>query len=229
MSYNIQNGKGMDNVVDYRRIADVIVSLSPDVVALQELDSMTHRSHNVDVLARLASLTGMHAVFGASIHLSGGKYGIGVLSKEEPVSWKRIPLPGREEHRSLLVVEFEDYIFCCTHFSLHEHDRLASVHIIERTVADFDKPVILAGDLNATPDSPVIEAFRRNWVILTDTGQPTFPADKPDKTIDYILGYTAKGHTFTVLQTRTADEPIASDHRPVFVDTRVCFPACRLP
>ena len=34
----------MDDVCDFQRIADVINHIHPEVVALQELDSMTHRS-----------------------------------------------------------------------------------------------------------------------------------------------------------------------------------------
>ena len=220
MSYNIQNGKGMDNEVDYQRIADVITDVRPDVVALQELDSVTNRSKGVDVLARLAGLTAMYPVYGASIPYDGGQYGIGVLSKEKPLSWKRIPLPGREEARSLLMVEFAKYIFCCTHFSLNTDDRQASVSIINQTVKDYDKPVILAGDINATPSSTVLESFRENWEILSDTARFTIPSDQPARTIDYIMGYTPKGYTYSVWQTRVLNT-LASDHLPLFADVRL--------
>ena len=221
MSYNICNAKGLDNQVDYQRIADVVADVSPDVVALQELDSVTNRSNRVDVLAQLASLTAMYSVYGASIPYDGGKYGIGVLSKQKPLSWQRIPLPGREEARSLLMVEFKDYVFCCTHFSLNKEDRQASAAIIDHAVKDLNKPVILAGDLNATPESPVLEAFKQNWNILTNVQQLTFPSDQPKETIDYILGYTAKGYTYSVWQTRVLNEPVASDHLPLFADVRL--------
>ena len=220
MSYNIRNGRGMDNAVDYQRIADVITQTAPDVVALQELDSVTNRNAGVDVLSQVASLTAMYSVYGASIPYDGGKYGIGVLSKQKPLSWKRIPLPGREEARSLLMVEYNDYILCCTHFSLNNEDRLASVDIINQAVKDYDKAVILAGDLNAAPNTPVLEAFLQSWAILSDTSKYTFPADKPERTIDYILGYTPKGYTCSVWQTRVPNT-LASDHLPLFADIRL--------
>ena len=223
MSYNIQNGKGMDNIVDYQRIADVITDVAPDVVAIQELDSVTNRSKGVDVLGRLAGLTAMYAVYGASIPYDGGKYGIGVLSKEKPISWKRIPLPGREEQRSLLLVEFKQYVIGCTHFSLTREDREASVTIIDQAVKDFDKPVFLAGDINATPDSPVLKAFQKNWQILSDTAKYTIPAGNAVRTIDYILGYTPKGHTYSVWQNRVLNT-LASDHLPLFADVRLKTP-----
>ena len=220
MSYNVRNATGMDNTVDYQRIADVITNTAPNVVALQELDSVTNRSNGVDVLSRLASLTAMYPVYGASIPYDGGKYGIGVLSKEKPVSWKRIPLPAREEARSLLMVEFKDYILCCTHFSLNADDRQASVSIINQAVESYNKPVILAGDINAIPSSPVLKAFQENWGILSDTTKFTFPSDNANRTIDYILGYTPKGYTYSVWQTHVLNT-LASDHLPLFADVRL--------
>ena len=41
LSYNVRNCKGMDNLTDYQRVADVINKIAPDVVAVQELDSVT--------------------------------------------------------------------------------------------------------------------------------------------------------------------------------------------
>ena len=220
MSYNIRNCRGMDNVVDYQRVADVITNTRPDVVALQEIDSVTNRSNGVDVLSQLAGLTAMYPIYGASIPYDGGKYGIGILSKEKPVSWKHIPLPGREEARSLLMVEFGDYILCCTHFSLNGEDRQTSVSIIDRAVKSYDKPVILAGDINAIPSSPVLKTFSENWAILSDTAKFTFPSDTARRVIDYILGYMPEDYTYSVWQTGVPNT-LASDHLPIFVDVRL--------
>ena len=50
MSYNIHNGVGIDNVTDYNRIGQMIKSHQPDIVAIQEIDSMTTRSESRYVL-----------------------------------------------------------------------------------------------------------------------------------------------------------------------------------
>ncbi|RYZ45138.1 MAG: endonuclease, partial [Chitinophagaceae bacterium] len=75
LSYNVRNGKGMDNQTDYDRTAAVIKKAGAQVVALQELDSATGRSQGVDVLFVLAQKTGMHGVYGAAIPYNGGRYG----------------------------------------------------------------------------------------------------------------------------------------------------------
>ena len=61
MSYNVRSAKGMDNVRDCRRVAKVIMEQQPDVVAVQELDSMTNRSGNKYILGEIAQYAGMHA------------------------------------------------------------------------------------------------------------------------------------------------------------------------
>ena len=135
MSYNIRNGRGMDEVTDLGRIADAICKVAPDVVAVQEVDSVTGRSGGIDVLRTLGERTLMFPTYAPAIDFDGGKYGVGMLSKEKPVSYRYIALPGREEERVLLWVEFERYIFCCTHLSLTPEDRMLSLPILRREAA----------------------------------------------------------------------------------------------
>ena len=223
LSYNVRNCQGMDGVVNYQRVADIINRIDAEVVALQELDSATQRSNGVVVLDELAKLTGMHKTYGASIDYQGGKYGIGILTKEKPLSWKRVPLPGREEPRSLLIVELENLVFGCTHFSLTEEDRLSSAYIISNSFKDYTKPVFLAGDLNASPESGVMKNIENYWNILTNTSAPTSPSNNPVKCIDYILGLKKEGNKFVTKRTIVEQEPVASDHLPVWAETEVEF------
>lgn len=215
LSYNIRNAKGLDNVTDYQRIAAVLQKSKADVIALQELDSVTQRSKNVDVLQTLASFTGLYAVYALAIDFNGGKYGVGVLSKDKPVSYRYVSLPGREEQRVLLIVEFERYLFICTHLSLTEEDRLRSAAIISREIQTSKKPVIMAGDLNDHPSSTFMQTLFEQWKPLSTVAN-TFPANQPDRCIDYIL--TRKQDPFKVKRSVVVDEPLASDHRPVLVE-----------
>ena len=50
MSYNVRNCRGMDEVVDYQRVADIMNRVDPDVIAVQELDSASVRSNGVFAL-----------------------------------------------------------------------------------------------------------------------------------------------------------------------------------
>jgi endonuclease/exonuclease/phosphatase family metal-dependent hydrolase len=213
LSYNIRNAKGMDNVTDYDRIVAVIQKQNPDIIGLQELDSVTQRSKAVDVLKVLAEKTRLYYNFSASIDYNGGKYGIGLLSKEKPLQVTRIALPGKEERRSLIIAEFKDFIVFNTHLSLTAADQLSSVQIINDQLSKYQKPVYLIGDLNSVPDSAPISELKKKWSLLSGTVN-TFPATIPDKCIDYVFGYNL---TRKVARAEVPDEPMASDHRPVLV------------
>lgn len=221
MSYNIRNGRGLDNKTDYERIANVIKTARPDVAAMQEVDRETQRNGRVDVMKRLAELAGMHMVYAQAIDYQGGGYGIGMLCKEKPLGHKQIALPGREEKRTMLAVEFKNYVACCTHLSLTKEDRLASVDLINDLVSQYGKPVILAGDFNAKPDSEFIKKLSSDWVMLSSPKDKTFPADKPRQTIDYIFGYKKNGSQYKISKYEVMDEPVASDHCPIYADLKI--------
>ena len=230
MSYNIRNTTGLDGISSSQRIADIIARENPDVVAIQEADSMTIRSQQRYVLGEIAEHAQMYAHYAPAIDFQGGKYGIGILSREEPVAVRNYALPGREEKRALLVAEFADYIFCCSHFSLTKEDRLASINIIRQIASSYDgrKPFFLAGDLNAEPSSNDIKALKKDFILLTDTLRSTFPASAPSITIDYIAAWRHGNNRFANLATEVIDEPIASDHRPLTVQLRMPLKADEL-
>lgn len=225
MSYNIHHGEGMDGKIDIERIGKLIIDINPEVVGLQEVDSVVVRSGNIDILQLLSEQTGMYATFGYSILHDGGKYGNGILTREKPLAVKKIALPGAKEARTALIVELDKYIVVNTHLSLTNEERLESVKIITDAVEIYDKPVFLMGDLNATPDSEPITFLQDKWQILSNPKQPTSPSVNPRSTIDYILGYTVKGETYAKYRAHVIDEQVASDHRPLFVDIRLKTPA----
>ena len=228
MSYNIKNANGMDNVCNFQRIANVINNTSPDVVAIQEVDSMTNRSGQKYVLGEIAERTQMHGYFAPAIDYDGGKYGIGLLTKQVPLRLQSLPLPGREEARTLILAEFTDYIYCCTHMSLPEEDRMKSLELVKAFTSSSTKPLFLAGDMNAEPESGFIKELQKDFQILSNPKQHTFPAPDPKETIDYIamLKQNAKG--FAVISAKVINEPMASDHRPILVELRTAEKADKI-
>ncbi len=219
MSYNVRNCTGLDGQNSCERIAAIITRENVEAIALQELDSMTRRYPGQDMLKNLAELTGMHPTFGASIDFMGGKYGVGILTKQKPLSWKRIPLPCRSEPRSLLVVELEDYYFCSTHLSLHADNRLESAEIISEELSKLDKPVIIAGDFNATPDEESIQRLTTSFHFASSAEKYTFPADKPDIEIDYIGIAHAQAKDIATTA-YVVNAPVESDHRPLVSEVK---------
>lgn len=228
MTYNIKNATGMDDVRDFQRIANVINNASPDVVAVQEVDSVTNRSHQKYVLGEIAERTQMHAYFAPAIDYDGGKYGIGLLAKQAPLRWQTFALPGREEARALILAEFEDFIYCCTHLSLTEEDRMKSLDILKGLTASYKKPFFLAGDMNAEPKSAFIKELQKDFQILTNPKQPTFPAPTPKETLDYIVVSKQNANGFAAISAQVLNEPMASDHRPLVLELRTAEKADKI-
>lgn len=226
MSYNIRIGVGTDVsprgltaiVPDLERTAEVIKRIDPDFVGLQEVDSVAQRSDWVDQAGELGRMTGMHPIFAPAIERSEGLYGIAALVKELPQDIRNIQLPGEEELRTFLVLEYEDYILCNTHFSLRKPSRKESIEIIRETLKEYDKPAIITGDFNMRPGSEECKLMEGDWMILSDSTKVTFPANNPRVTLDYIWGL--KGFEYEVLEYVVENEPIASDHLPIYVDVR---------
>ncbi len=215
MSYNVRNALGMDKKTDYERVANVIKAANPDIVAVQELDSNTRRSGNKYVLQEVGSRCGYHYSYFPAIEFDGGKYGVGILSKEIPVKLTNVPLPGREENRTLGIAEFKKYVLFVVHLSLTEADRDASVNIIREQSKKITKPIFLAGDFNSEPGSNAINLFKKTgWKLLSGEAF-TFPSNKPDICIDYIFARNGK---YTVTATHVVNDSMASDHRPVVID-----------
>lgn len=221
LSYNVRNCKGLDNITDYKRVGDIISRINADFVALQELDSATDRSNKVVVLDELAKYTGLYSTYRSSISYQGGKYGIGMLTKEKPIGTEAVPLPGSEEPRSLLIVEMDKYVICCSHFSLTQADRIASVAIIANAVKKYAKPVFLAGDLNAEISSAEMTNMVKDWQIINNPSQPTIPANAPRKCIDFVLMKKTTNYKVDVIKSVVENEPVASDHLPVWVTVRI--------
>lgn len=214
MSYNVRGGVCLDGTRNHRASLSVIRAEAPALVALQEVDSLTARSGRTFLASELADSLGMHATYARAIPYDGGAYGIALLSTEKPLAVRRIPLPGSEEPRVLLIAEFSRMVMFCTHLSLTAADRLASARTIAELAEEYaGRPVILAGDLNAEPVSPEIGWLRQTFDIVS-LSEPTCPADNPAETIDYIM---VKKGSADATGAHIPLAPFQSDHRPTAV------------
>ena len=219
MSYNVKNGNGMDGVKDITRCGELVRKTQPDVVAVQELDSCSKRN-NFYVLGKMAEAAGgYHAYYGPTIPYRGGKYGIGVLTKKPALSVEFHRLPCPKEPRGMLVVEMKKYYLICTHLSLSEPSRIESVAIIKDVVSKLkNKPVFIAGDMNARPNSKPIEEFHKFAQVLSDPSKFTIKSNNPYACIDYIFGVNGK---FKVTNRHIFNQSLLSDHFPIYVDVKV--------
>lgn len=228
MSYNIHYGVGMDEALDLERIAAVITAESPDLVGLQEIGSKA-------MADELSRLTGMKAVFGPSKG-SDDAYGDAILSKH-PYQWVgNVSLPSASSSRYQAMAVDVDLSEVCgpgtvvrfinTHFDWtdsigSQESRRASARVIEQGLCqDAPALALLAGDLNARPESPPLAALDASGWFLPPLGQPmaTHGSSNEATQIDYVLVRPSQG--WRIMDVRVLDEPVASDHYPVVLTAR---------
>lgn len=221
-----------------RDIAAAVRAASAEIVSLNELDSCNRRHPVYQLEAFAKELGDWDFHFASAFPYAGGAYGNGVVSKEKIIGRYSIPLPKGNgyEARSVAVVETKDLVFASTHLDYRtEEAAIAQVEVINSWFAEHypkcKKPVLLCGDMNAQPDSPVLAALSRCWEVLS-LPSPSFPCDPeafdkpeekgPERCIDYILRLRSAAPVRvrkTEVMTRLEGYPKGvtdfSDHYPV--------------
>ncbi|KFE58924.1 DUF4082 domain-containing protein [Hyalangium minutum] len=218
MTYNIKHGE----VSSLDAIANVIKGQGPDLVALQEVDSLTHRSGKVDQAARLGQLTGMYASFVPSLlSYDGGQYGLTLLSRYPIRSSTRIPLRSAAEQRILALYEVEldaQHILPVgvTHFgTVDATERLNQAADVKAALTG--KPwALLGGDFNASPSesgiTSLLQLLTDAWARGGSGSGYTSSASFPTRRIDYLMLGSAWTSPVTA---RVVSASSQSDHLPV--------------
>lgn len=237
--YNIHAGKdagGRDNLA---RVAEVVRGTGADLVLLQEVDRNTRRSGPTDQPAALARLTGYSVAFGRTIGFQGGDYGVALLSRWPILRDTLIPLavtapPGgsvaNREQRGVLVAVVSapggPLTVLNTHLDASRDDawrvqEIEGVLRVANPIRGSGVPLLLGGDFNSRPASPVhgtlrAAGFRDAWPECGTGDALTFPAAAPDRRIDYL--YLTGGAR--CLDARVVPGE-ASDHRALLVRLRL--------
>lgn len=227
LTYNIHHGQGTDGQFDLPRLAGVLKSVQPDIIALQEVDQGTERAGGVNQLDELERLTGMHAEFGKAMGYSGGGYGVAVLSRWPVLSARNNLLPGAadREARTALTVQVGMGArgpllqFTSTHLDQgrEPENRLAQARYLNALLVREDRqPTILAGDMNARTDTEVVAILEAQWTHASAADpSPTAPTGRPRLPVDHVFFRPAEN--WRLIESRVIDEPVVSDHRPLLV------------
>jgi endonuclease/exonuclease/phosphatase family metal-dependent hydrolase len=219
LTFNILHGATTAGDFDLDKIALMIKKTNPDLVALQEVDFKTNRAKQYDLVTELGWRTKMAPLFGQAMTFDGGGYGEGILTKMPIIYSRNIAFPhspGNEPRCALEVlvqIDSGDTIsFIGTHLEHQKDskDRIDQVKKINAVFKNQEHPSILAGDLNATPESKPIEILKKYWTDSTPENTPTYPSNNPREKIDYILFQPAE--KWQVIESRVICDEVASDH-----------------
>lgn len=234
MTYNVHSSIGMDGKISPQRIAKIIDRCNPDIVALQELDAGLIRSDMLDQAHLIALTLDMTYHFHSSIQIEEGEYGNAILSRYPIRLIKAGAIPAQPfniffERRGAIWAEIEVFgrkiQVVATHFGLNRQERLAQAEAILGPEwlrhPECQGPIILCGDFNALPGSPV---YRRITARLKDTQrslkgkrpQGTWPVRFPLLRIDHLF-ITPDVKVHKIVVPKNPLTRVASDHLPLVV------------
>ncbi|MCS5489734.1 endonuclease/exonuclease/phosphatase family protein [Algoriphagus limi] len=236
LTYNIYHGEDpfTPGKTNLDSIAILLNELDPDIIALQEVDSMTVRSANlygrkVNLVDELAKKTGMDGYFAKAMDYSEGGYGEGLLVKKaEYFIHQNLPIPAGGEPRaaawtSLKIGEKNIWIggtHLCHQF---QENRIAQVQEILGFAESKSNPIIWMGDLNFTPQDNEYQLIKANWkdaAKIAKDESSTYQSATDEGRIDYV--WFSKNH-FELIGYQVIHVPY-SDHFPVLVELKLITP-----
>lgn len=238
MTYNVHGCLGMDGKISPARIARVIARQNPDIVALQEIDVKRKRSGHIDQAEVIAKQLRMRYFFHPSFHMEDEKYGNAVLSRYSMRVIRSAALPSlrrriRWEYRGALWVEIEigevKLHLINTHLGLWPQERKLQAETLVGPdwlgSEDCGEPVILCGDFNALPRSPVCRKLGcrlRDVQTILDSHRPhgTWFSACPIHRIDHIFVSPSLA-PITITVPKTVLDRAASDHMPLIVELEI--------
>lgn len=221
-SYNIRHGRGSDDMLDLARTANVLRTLTPDIVGLQEVDDRVERSGRVNEAEWLGRSLGMQHAFGAFMPYQGGEYGLAILSRYPIESHTAIRLPDGNEPRVALLARLRlpdgrPLAVVNVHFDWVKDDgfRFAQATALTRVLDTLSVPYVLLGDFNDEPGSRTLALFDARATELKKPRDDhfTFSSTEPVKEIDFV--FVAPAAAWGPGTAKAVTERLASDHRPV--------------
>jgi endonuclease/exonuclease/phosphatase family metal-dependent hydrolase len=235
MSYNIRHGEGLDTILDLSRQANIIKSIAPDICGIQEVDDFCLRSGNVRQTEYLAQNTNMLGTFGKFMDLQQGEYGMATLTTKPIISTKILKLPdGKFEPRTAIVHKIKMADGCIITFANVHFDwitekegsinRLKQSKALVKYLDSLNRPTVITGDFNCTPNSPTMTYFASQGFEFVTKGIDNLSFQGKEKAeIDHLIYKNFDDITFTKKNAYLLKEPIASDHRPFIIELEVTY------
>lgn len=238
LTYNVHRWLGTDRKIAPARIAEVIASCEPDLVALQEVRVGRVHAGASDQAAAVAAQLGMDLHFQPTIRILGEQYGIAILSRHPSriVRSGRLPTlaqnPAFEKRCALWVAADlggQEVQVVNAHLSLRSGERRTQAAALLGPDwlghPDCADPAILLGDFNAPPYSRsyrLIADRLRDAQLSNPAGepQPTFHTRAPILRLDHVF-VTDSVEVVKAAPVRNPLTRVASDHFPLLAELRV--------
>ena len=249
VTYNIHHGFSNKGRTDPVPVYEVLENIGPDIVFLQESDSMHLAEGNFDPGFYLASRLDMYYLRGSDPGL--GCPGVSILSRFPLKDIKAHDITTDEISRIAISCKADlgekDISLVCVHFDLDLESRMGQMEDVYSIISDMEGPVILAGDLNTEPSEEMMELLnsdvfgdgRGNGSVnvtglgllsawhTVDRSQRNGPIDLntyPSEGIDdekEHIDYILCSPDLTPLSATIGSGKGASDHKPVWAEVLI--------
>ena len=233
VTYNVHKCRGLDRRVRPSRIVEVLREIDADIIALQEVLSITNGEREDDQSRFIAEELGFDYCLGENRKLRGGSYGNVVLSRL-PMTFTRnydLSTQGREE-RGCLRTDVDLGIGKPLHvYNVHlgtafferreQARKLLDVEILN--CAEIPGPRLLHGDFNEWTHGLASRAlgklFESADIRLHLQRSRTYPGVFPFLHLDHIY-YDQALELVSARLHRNRIALVASDHLPIVADFR---------
>ena len=202
------------------KIADVIKSLDPDFVGLQEIDGGSKRINGHNQAEYISDIAGFSRYIYATerSHLNYLNDGNALLSKTDSLKPCVDILPYAFERRNYTRADISlngsTVSIYATHLGalkLNSPVRAVQFMYLCEAVNKDRNPAIILGDFNCCPDDPEFSHLIGQTSLCPIIKNPTYPSYDPKYCFDNIL---VTKH-FDILEAKVLDVKL-SDHLPVF-------------
>lgn len=238
LSYNAQIGIAMQGMHHYvlnswqhvmphigrmQNLANIAELVKPyDIVALQEVDAGSFRSHYINQIRYLAEQGGFpHRAQQVTRNLGKfAQHAKGILSRYPLHQIERLSLPSRVSGRGALLARIGEgeqrILLINVHLSLSAKAQRRQLDFIESIITGHRYAIVM-GDFNVTPEVLLTHPLLTTGALtLAYPHSFTHPSWKPTRCLDYVL----LTPSLSCLSTETMQCDY-SDHLPVSVTIQV--------
>jgi len=218
VTLNIRHGMDVCGEIRLDVLGEKLALLDADVICLQEVDMGVGRSGGVNQAEVLASYTHRVSIFSSAFEYDGGLYGISILMRSNPTSMIQMALPQLSpvsEPRRALIVELSNKIGLANlHLSRDIEEAQMQASWLGEHLPDWVS--IICGDFNLSLAHLAFEST--GWVSVFAPGREpfTWPADKPENSLDHILVRT---QSWACVSAKTCTI-FPTDHLAIVADLR---------
>lgn len=215
MTLNLHNGKDAQKQPNLTRLAGLIASEQPDILALQEVQRQQLEN---------LKIPGYRGVSGPNANYIFFRFGNALLTRHQILYHRHHYLPSQKEQRGVdevaIAVKGQVLRVLNTHIGLGRQEQQRQIDELARISSYLPGPLLITGDFNLEPTNRLLAGLAFQEVSLA-LGQyyKTFPAWQPT----YLLDQIWCSHHFSILRAK----PLAwdgSDHLPVVATLALTVP-----